>query len=201
MNLYKKIGIASSIFCTLVLSACGQSGNTEASPNEDTKKEVRVVDEVYEGDFVYTLTSEQERYQEGQPIQLRAELTYIGEDEEITIGHASSPFHFPMKETTRGYDIPFSMTEPFITTTMKREEPFKESYVPSGGFGSLDPEEYKDFMKRMMAGDVPVGHYEVEGTAKFTVLQDEEAVSTARAGDVKDLDEYEMRATIEFEVE
>ena len=73
-----------------------------------------------DGDFVYRLVSEKEKYERGDQVQVYGELEYIGEKDEITIGHAASAFYFPMKELTRDYNISYAMNEPYITTKLKR---------------------------------------------------------------------------------
>ena len=45
-----------------------------------------------DGDFVYRLVSEKEEYGQGDQVQVYGELEYIGEEDEITIGHAASAF-------------------------------------------------------------------------------------------------------------
>lgn len=71
-----------------------------------TSTEVRI------GDFVYRLSTEKEEYNGDEPIIIHAELEYVGDQEQIDISHAASPFYFPIKETTRNYDIPYAMEEP-----------------------------------------------------------------------------------------
>lgn len=88
---------------TLLLVACGSakettSGNT-ASINDFSVSTTEA--SATEGDFIYRLVSEQEEFASGGPIELYAELEYIGEQDSIDISHAGSAFYFPMEKNTR----------------------------------------------------------------------------------------------------
>lgn len=127
--------------------------------------------EATEGDFVYRLVSEKSVYAESERVELYAELEYVGEEKEIEIAHAASPFSFPMKEKTRGFEIGYGMDQPRIVTTLKKGEPLREQYKGGGGYGSQDPKEYIDFIKTVAEasrkGSLPTGEYEVTGGAEF----------------------------------
>ncbi|MGM0885294.1 MAG: hypothetical protein ACQEXQ_30175, partial [Bacillota bacterium] len=73
---------------------------------------------------------------------------YVGEEQEIEIAHAASPFSFPMKEKTRGFEIGYMMEQPRIVTTLKKGVPLRKQYKGGGGYGSQDPKEYVDSLKR-----------------------------------------------------
>ncbi|GGE02440.1 hypothetical protein [Paenibacillus nasutitermitis] len=103
--------------------------------------------EAAEDGFLYRLVSEKSVYAEGERVELYAELEYVGEEPEIEIAHAASPFSFPMKEKTRGFEIGYMMDQPRLVTTLKKGEPLREQYKVSGGYGSQDPKEYVDFIK------------------------------------------------------
>ncbi|MGM0883833.1 MAG: hypothetical protein ACQEXQ_22715 [Bacillota bacterium] len=147
--------------------------------------------EVVEDDFVYRLVSEKSVYAEGERVELYAELEYVGEEQEIEIAHAASPFSFPMKEKTRGFEIGYMMELPRIVTTLKKGVPLREQYKGGGGYGSQDPKDYVDFIKAVAEasrkGSLPSGEYEVAGGAEFEPL----------SGSIKNEDIH-MNAKIEF---
>jgi hypothetical protein len=127
--------------------------------------------EVAEGDFVYRLVSEKSAYAEGEKVEVYAELEYMGDEPEIKIAHAASPFSFLMKEKTRNFDIGNKINQPSIVTVMKKEMPLRERYEGGGGYGSQDPQEYVDFIKAVAEaskkGTLPWGEYQVFGSADF----------------------------------
>lgn len=107
----------------------------------------------------------------------------------VTIFHAASPFFFPMVEKIRGYEIPYGMNEPLLTTTLVRGEPLREAYTSSGGYSAEDEAEYVRFMKAFIEEGFPVGHYIVHGFADFYV----------EAAD-GEMDTHRLEAQIDFVV-
>lgn len=171
--------------------------------SEDTKPEEQNVvkepsfgskAEVTEGDFIYRLVSEKSVYVEGEKVEVFAELEYVGDEPEIEIAHAASPFYFPMKEKTRNFEIGYMMNEPLIVTALKKGVPLREQYIGGGGYGSQDPKEYVDFIKEVMAGSqkgtLPWGDYRMSGLASFKPNYDSEETKEIR-----------LKAEIEFIVE
>ncbi|GMK40458.1 hypothetical protein PCCS19_35140 [Paenibacillus sp. CCS19] len=160
----------------LMLGSCGdkkKSTNADGSqtPANLNTDAVPQVQEVKEGDFVYRLVAETAEDHAADSVKLYAELEYVGDQDEVTITHAMSPFYFPMKETTRGYDIGYMMEEPLITTALKKGEPLREDYYRSGGYSAdQDPEAYIAFMKEFMEKGFLPGRYEVNGFADFNLL-------------------------------
>lgn len=150
----------------IVLVGCNK---TEKPKSDTTLEVINTKKEVKEGDFIYRLVSEKEVYAENGPIQLYAELEYIGDKTEIEIFHAASPFYFPMVEKTRDYQIEYAMNEPLLSTTLIKGEPLRQDYVGSGGFSEHDRDEYVKFIKRVMDSEFPTGHYVVNGAANFFV--------------------------------
>ncbi|QPC45625.1 hypothetical protein [Mangrovibacillus cuniculi] len=176
---------------TLILTACGttSTGSSQTPPSaEEPVKEVRA--EVTEGDFIYRLVSEKNVYKEGEPWEFYAELEYVGELDEVEIGHAASPFYFDMVETTRGYQIGYPMDEPYIVTTLKRNEPYRENGYVGGGYSEHDSEEYVEFMKSLMNDEYPHGHYVINGATDF-YLHDES---------VSEKQNVRLEAVVEFDV-
>lgn len=179
----------------LLVGCAGQSGGEPShqaapaaqEPTRDSNAEKT------EGDFVYRLVSEKAQYASGEQIELYAELEYTGEQDEITISHAASPFWFPMKELTRDYQISYGMNEPLLHTTIKRGEPLREYYKGAYGYSSEDAKEYKQFIQSLENG-FPEGRYVVYGTADFFV-----SASTGLDSS-EEPEVYKLKAEIEFNV-
>ncbi|GAB6928697.1 hypothetical protein JCM10914A_26800 [Paenibacillus sp. JCM 10914] len=152
--------------------------------------------EVAQGDFVYRLVSESETYESGNNVNVYAELEYVGELGEITIGHASSAFYFPMKELTRGYNISYGMNEPYITTTLKKGEPLREQSGRAGGYSEHDDKKFKEFVHELSEG-YPTGEYVVYGSADFVI--DPSSYPDQERSDTE-TERYKIEAEITFAV-
>ncbi len=189
----RKYLIAAAIVM-LFITGCAQKGEpAPAKPEPASDQAARPSRaEMKEGDFVYRLVSESERYGQGEKPKIYAELEYVGEQDEITIGHAASPFYFPMKELTRNYSIDYMMNEPYITTTLKKGEPLREDYTGSGGYSEQDTKDYQNFIRSLKDG-FPEGRYVVYGSADFVI-------HPAEGETGEEPEKYKIQAEIEFEV-
>lgn len=197
MKRYLYIGF---ILLLIMLTGCVKQETQGAAPSDPTlNKAARGSQaEMTDGDFVYRLVSEKEKYERGDQVQVYGELEYIGEKDEITIGHAASVFYFPMKELTRDYNISYAMNEPYITTKLKKGEPLREYYKIGGGYDSRDDKRYKDFIHSLKDG-FPGGHYVVYGSADFVIdLQSHGADPGGSNGE--EPKRYKIQAEIEFSV-
>lgn len=181
---------------SFLLAGCSE----DAKPDEqNVVKEPTIGSqaEVAEGVFVYRLVSEKLVYAEGEKVEVYAELEYVGDKPEIKIAHAASPFSFPMKEKTRGYDLLYMMNQPRIVTLLKKGEPLREPFKGAGGYGSQDPKDYVDFMKSVAEaskkGMLPWGEYHVFGSADFEPIYGSE--------ESQDNERISLKAEIEFIVE
>ena len=177
------------LLSALLLTAC-QTKNTAAAPPklQDSPQE----DEVREGDFIFRLVSEKKKYEEYEKPEIYAELTYVGQNEEIRISHAASPFSFPIHEKTRGYTVDYAMNTPLLITNLKRGEPYRESYEFAGGYSDQDDEDYVVFVQSIIDhSGFPKGDYSMEGYANFSIIDD--SVTSEK--------EMNMRLQIGYEVE
>ncbi|GIP01192.1 hypothetical protein J14TS5_62770 [Paenibacillus lautus] len=154
--------------------------------------------EIPDGDFVYRLVSEKEQYEHGDQVQVYAELEYVGEQNEVTIGHAASAFYFPMKELTRNYNISYAMNEPYITTKLKKGEPLREYYQIGGGYDSSDDKRFKDFIRSLKNG-FPDGVYVVYGSADYVMDSQSQGVDQGGSNG-EEPKRYKIQAEIEFRV-
>ncbi|MFD1032240.1 hypothetical protein [Metaplanococcus flavidus] len=187
----KNITLLASFLPLLFLTACGtadDAGNGDSSSIEkftvqNTEAEAR------DGDFIYRLVSEQEEYASGGPVEIYAELEYVGEQDSIDIYHAGSTFFFPMEEKTHGYQVDYPMIEPLLTTTLTKGEPLREFYSGSGGYSDQDDSDYIGFTKSIINNEFPEGYYVVNGYADFyTETADGEQT------------DYEIHAEVDFKV-
>ena len=154
--------------CLFTLAACGTKTNfnTEIFSNP-THLYLQPEAEVQKGDFVYRLFTEKDVYDKFGDTAIFAELTYVGDQDSIDIYHAASPFYFPLEERTRGIEVDYAMNEPLITTTLKKDEPFRERYSFAGGYSDNDDEKYVSFVKTLMNEGFPEGEYIIHGSAEF----------------------------------
>ncbi len=163
------------VFACLLLIGCSNSDEpipgTDSIPNAYKEES---------DDFIYELEVSPTTIASGEEINIVAKLTYIGDEDEIIISHAASPFYFDLYETTRGYDIQCAMDIPSIVTILKKGEPLITKYETTGGFGEEQPEEYKQFMKAFLSGTYPEGYYKVHGYVKF--IQEGKSVDTTTYG-------------------
>ena len=165
------------IVTAILFVGCEQNGGTSTKVIDSSDETILTSSETQMGDFIYRISSEQGQYQEGEPIVINAELVYVGEQAQIDISHAASPFYFPMKETTRNYDIPYTMNQPLLVTTLVKGEPLKTTFHGSGGYGEEDHEDYKNFMKQIMSGHYLEGFYIVNGFAQFDNVETNEPMT------------------------
>ena len=186
----KKLWITVIILLPFLLTACNTDEENDSNPSDLGNYTVSNSQaEVREGDFVYRLVAEQEEFEAGGPVSMYAELEYTGEQENIEIFHAASPFFFPLYEKTRDYNIDSFMAEPLISTTLTKGQPLREEYSGRGGYFGEDDQKYKDFIDSIVKGEFPAGYYEAEGYASFYT---EDANSLQ--------EDYKIPAHIDFKV-
>ena len=131
-----------------ILVACGTTNNSTGSGIKDPLPPTE--NEVKEGDFVYRIFSEKDVYNEFSDLAIFAELTYVGDEESIDIYHGGSAFSFPFIERTREFDVGYAMNDPLLTTTLIKDEPFREKYSFAGGYSDEDTEEFRQFVETII---------------------------------------------------
>ena len=184
----KNIALILTTLITLGLFGCQQKEQVIEKPESLTLENPSNKAEVSEDNFIYRLVTVKDHYEEGESVKIYAELEYIGKEDEVEINHGTSPFFFPMTETTRNYEIEYAVTLPGKSAILKKSEPMRQESSGGGGYSDHDNEEYKDFMKLVMKQNYPNGHYIVDGYANFTLGDEDES-------------EYTMAAQIEFYVD
>lgn len=119
--------------------------------------------------------SEKEEYRKDEEVKLYGEIEYVGEKREVSIVHSASAILFPMKEKVRGYPINSSVREIGVTTTLKKGEPYRETYVKKAEVFSEEDPSYHNFIDLFLEGKgFPSGYYQVNGYADFFVKFGEE---------------------------
>ena len=167
--------IISLVVLVLMLFGCGTGEQTnENSTGNSSNNEIENVTEgfIEDGQFSFKLTSEKAVYQVGESLQIHAELTYIGDEESITISHAASPIWLMTTNLTEDYQFQAAMNEPLIFTELKKGVPLIEEYQFSGGTyfegGPGNPYSEEVFLQ-MAEGKFPPGQYEIKGKTDFAI--------------------------------
>lgn len=186
----------------LLIAGCGTTDNTnsksdgyEVDKSHSKLGEYEVVStesEVQEGDFIYRLVTEKSEYTTDEPVNIYAELEYVGYQEEVMIYHAMSPFYFPMTEKIRNYEIDYPMPEPLGGTTLKKGEPIRQDYTRTGSYSPDKQDDYTEFMKNFIEDGFLEGYYILNGSAEFFTGDPEDD-----EGDRKD---YNMEGQIDFKI-
>lgn len=187
----KNITFPAILLLVPLIASCGTGGDTPADTTVSVDDySVSNTDAAAEdGDFIYRLVSEREEYASGGPVEIYAELEYVGEEDSIDIYHAGSAFFFPMEEKTRGYQLDYPMEEPLLTKTLTKGEPLREQYSGSGGYSDQEEAAYIEFMQQVMNNEFPQGYYIVDGYADFYTETPDGAQT-----------DYEIHAEIDFKV-
>lgn len=196
----KKLYVLALLIAAVIAAGCNEKKDPAANrtPAVVDEELTQAKAEVVTDDFIYRLVMEKAKYTEGDSIRMYAELEYIGDQDEITIFHASSPFYFPITETTRKYSIVYPMTEPLVSTTITKGKPLRKEYNGGGAYDAEDDKEFVDFMKGIMRNEFPAGKYVVTGYADFYV----ELTAGSTAGNEKqDNKDYRMKAQVSFKVD
>lgn len=157
------------IICSIlfILCACGNENDSFQATMKETQTEM--------DNFFYRLVTEKSHYDDGEPVKIYAELTYVGDDPFILIGHAASLFYYDLVEHDRDFEIPYVMNDPYIETTLRQNTSIQEPYIPTGGYSDQDSVEYKAFIIQLLEQQTfPPGRYTMKGNAQFTVVPTDE---------------------------
>lgn len=108
--------------CLIILVACGENND---SPTSFPLLPPPIV-EVQEGDFIYKLYTEKEFYKRYEEIVVITELTYVGGEDSIKVGHAATPFTFSLKEKTNTVKATSIVSQPELTRMLKKDVPINQ---------------------------------------------------------------------------
>ncbi|WP_052124004.1 hypothetical protein [Ureibacillus manganicus] len=166
--------IITLVVLVFMLFGCGTGEQTNGnSSNYDIENVTEGI--IEDGQFSFKLTSEKAVYQVGEPLQIQAVLTYIGDQASITISHAASPIWLLTTNLTEDYQFQAAMNEPLIFTELKKDVPLIEEYQFSGGtyYDGAPGKPYSDEVFMQIAeGKFPPGQYEIKGRTDFAVGED-----------------------------
>ncbi len=158
----------------ILVVGCGtfekNNGTTSKYEHENKKEAIESNDQ-----FSFRLYSEKEVYQVGEPLEIIAELTYIGGKQSITISHAASPIWLHTMNLTEDYQFVGAMNQPLLITELKSGVPFVQKYQFSGGtyYEGAPGKSYSDEVFHKMAEEqFPPGQYEIKGNTDFAVGED-----------------------------
>lgn len=143
---------------------------------------------VTEDDFNFRLTMEEGQRESNEPLQIYAELEYVGDLSEITIQHAASPISMGLEDLTRQLGFGSVMDQPLVTTTLKKGEAFVETYKFQEVYFGTKDEQYDDVVKQLKEGRFPTGEYKIHARANFDVPSASEAKR------------FEMKESLSFDV-
>lgn len=169
------------LFMVLFLAGCG------TEPLKSTGVDNMIENEVVEEPFTLRLVSEKEQYVEGEKPNIKAELTYNGDLDKVSIGHGGSWIWLITTNLTEDYFFDAAMIEPYIVSEMKKGEPLVQQYQFSGSYDESKGYS-EEIFKRMSEMDFPPGQYEIKGRTDFHI--DGEQPST----------NYSLETKIIFEV-
>ncbi|BDH61459.1 hypothetical protein MTP04_15890 [Lysinibacillus sp. PLM2] len=165
----------SVLIFVVILSGCGTKTNGNSVPSEKYEYENIVESTAESDDFLFKLTSKKPIYQVGEPLEIKAELTYKGDEETLKIAHAASPIWLFTTNLTEDYQFEAAMNEPLIITQLLKNEPYVEQYSFTGGsyFEGAPGNPYNDdVLMKMGKGEFPPGQYEIKGRTDFAVGED-----------------------------
>lgn len=149
------------LYTILVLSGCSAMTTPKSHP-------------VSTEDFVLTLYSDKATYNVGEKVMIEAELMYVGEHKQITIGHAASPIQFTMYEQTREIGFLSIMDQPYIKTILRKNVPVKYelsglAYSNELNNNKLTREETVQFSKAIVTMNLLEGVYTIKAKASFQI--------------------------------
>lgn len=171
--------VSSIITFVLLLVSCQPTDDFDQTQLEEYEVK-QTIAETKEGDFVFRLSTEKEQYEENETIEVYGEIIYVGNEEEVSIGHSDSAILFSIEEKVRGYTIGYSVADIGRTTTIKKGASYRKKYKKSIFYNEeTESKEYIAFAEEFMDGDgFPPGYYVVNGVTDFflsPVEDDDEA--------------------------
>lgn len=188
-----KVKIVKSIFLSLItLGMLVGCSSYEKNVDVDDYEVKNTIAEVSEGDYIFRLISEKEQYTNDEEVNLYGEIVYTGEMDEVEIVHSSSAILFNIFEEVRKYEIGDGVHDIGLTTTLKRNEPYREEYGKSAGYDSDSDKAYVKFVEDFINQDgFPSGYYTVNGFTDFAVFE---------GGADENATRYNMETTVDFKV-
>ncbi len=143
------------------------TSSTDTSSSTDTPSPYPFEADIKEDDFVYKIYTEQDVYEASEEPVIVGELTYVGDQAVVEIGHAETPLSFYLEEKTRNVKIDMLIREIGATSKLKKDVPLTVKYDVSNGFVSEDDKESLKFFDMVKKQGFPPGEYIISGHASF----------------------------------
>ena len=142
----------------------GATSSPSAAPSGE------VVSTTQSGDFELTVRATKGRYVAGEPIEISAMLTYLGQEATVRIAHGNgSPMSFGIVEPVNGLTLSPSWRASCEQSELTRGVPLDKAFAKSGGFSGDDPRaaEWERFYAEP-ALMLPVGTWHPYVSAQFS---------------------------------
>lgn len=153
------------VMTVTLLTACGTNqvdveGVQEGRTYERSEKQT--------GEMVYTIYTDKEVYQDGEVIEAWTESTYMGENEELKIGHGGSIYYNHIKQLDGDFELEGAMVLPLLYTTLTKDVPHRENFIKTGAWDADSQE--NEFWEGFFAEKdliLPPGVYELIAVPSF----------------------------------
>ncbi|MCR2805803.1 hypothetical protein [Paenibacillus soyae] len=169
----------------ILLSACGSDKTEEPMGTMPPALAEKMAEPklVHKDDlFEMKLNIGRTEFKTGEPIELSASLTYIGEEESITVWGPGTRVVFAITDG-KDFDMDGATTLELASHELARGETFEYPFEKSGGFGADDPD--AAFWKKFYAEKelrLPAGTYLISAVCNFSLT--EEVVDSDYRGEV-----------------
>lgn len=166
-----------AVATALTLAGCGSGeGKEQPAATMNPKLTERLASPLLERKdeyFEMKLQIAQTTYKAGEPINLSATLTYVGEEKSYTVwGSSSAQVVFTLTDG-KNFNMDGASTSDLVPTEFKQGEKVSYPFVKSGGFSSNEPD--ADFWKSFYAEKelkLPAGTYLVTASCNFSLTQE-----------------------------
>lgn len=171
------------ILCLLAACATSSDNDGQLSSTHSTIKEEPIEPgqqihsphfTIKEGDFQFTLFSKKETYDANEEPEIYAELTYIGDNDRIDIGHGDPLIAFSLHEVTRNVQLNMSIREIFIMETLDKNKPVQKKFDFKNMLMSANDKTSEKFFDQIQRHGLPPGDYIITSHALFFVKDDKD---------------------------
>ncbi|MEA2622692.1 MAG: hypothetical protein QOH61_1602 [Chloroflexota bacterium] len=177
MALTTRRAVASTAIALSLLGACSSvvpSPAPSPSPSPAVTANVAPVGQmvlatVPDGDLRLTISATHGSYAPGEPIEVAAELAYLGPHDAVKVaGSGSGLVLFGLKQLDGRFEMGYSATDDCVPYTLEQGKPTTVAYSKSGGYGADDPD--AAFWTQFFADPLlrlPVGRWQITARATF----------------------------------
>ncbi|MCM3488237.1 hypothetical protein M3689_02830 [Alkalihalophilus marmarensis] len=153
------------ISAVTLLTACGTH---KVDVERELEERTFVHSEKQTEEIRYTIYTDKEVYQEGEVIKAWTESMYVGEKEEIVIGHGGRIYYNHIKQLDGDFELEGAMVLPLLYTTLTKDIPHREDFVKTGAWDADSKE--NEFWEDFFADEdlmLPPGVYELIAEPSF----------------------------------